>query len=179
MKQVLFVVFCAVLLCGCSKSNTDAAKIEVLSQKVDRLLIEVDSLKSQFTNLPTARYLNGMNFYYHTNTITQMGDCLKATADLISLQGKSIVDDVNAQTRQVGFVSVTNIMNDTSQILDQLQQISLQTSAIQFSITNWPPVSTSDKNLIEMESEVWATKDEIREMDHDLIKIKAQLGINY
>lgn len=183
-KIIISLAGAAVFLCGCNKPNTDNAKFDDLSRKLEIainnetvLAADMAAIKSQTTNLPTLDEINRVDYFYHTNTIAEMGSCLKATADLISIQGKSIVDDVNAATARMWVFNFTNKFGGTGVMLDQLQEISLRTSAIEFSITNWPPVSTSDKSLKEMESEVDATKYEIHEMDHDLIKIKVQLGI--
>ena len=172
-KFIISLACCAALLCGCNKSNTDSAKIDDLSRKLDIainneivLAADIAAIKNQVTNLPSWNTMNNTAYYYHTNMI-----------NFVLSQNQDIQEKVNAATARMFVVTFTNMMRDSGFMLDQLQDISLRTSAIEFSLTNWPPVSTSDKNLMEMESEMSATKDEIHEMDHDLIKIKVQLGI--
>jgi hypothetical protein len=181
-KIILSLAGAIVLICGCNKPNLDSAKIEVLSQNVDTLLRnqyitisnqfaiwrEVESMKSQVTNLPTLSQMDSMSQYYCTNLQVKLQ---AETALIIQL------NELDSQINRIAFTNNLEVLKNTYQIIDKLIDVSVCADSIRFSITNWPPVSTSDKNLMEMESEVWATKDEIHEMDHDLIKIKVQLGI--
>ena len=173
MKKIILLAIGAALLCGCNKQTTDSAQIEALSQKVDLLLSEVDSLKSQVTNLPTAQYLDGMNFYYNTNLSSSIDDIDKGTHILVK-DDKWLMDMDGLMS-----TNATILGDGNSLIIDRVDKILNTTANIEFSLTNWPPVTGKDINLIETESDVSQTKDDVDEIQEDLRKIKTRLGIPY
>lgn len=111
MKKLLISLACgAALLCGCNQSNTDSAKIEALSQKLDTVISNQAAIEAK---LDAA---DKMGLYYYTNQANaQLFYAGKAIDELAADEQKS-VDGINAETRRVAQVTTAMLLTNDVQI---------------------------------------------------------------
>ncbi len=111
MKKILTLLTCAAIFCGCNKTNTDSAKIDALSQKLDMVISNQAAISDRLSVLPSLNDMNGMSQFYFSNTIVSLKNVhseISELAEMQQLQGKMTLD---------GF---SNVLSDTSDIKTKL-----------------------------------------------------------
>lgn len=159
MKSKISIILAIALCAGCSQSQRDNEKIEALTQKVDLLYSNQVIIKAQLDAMP--KIINNVGYYYHTNNVSQMASCLKATMDLMGIQEKSIVEDVNTETRRVSVIMFTNFAGFQADTLDTINQIKLTL-----------PDASENGQRVKM-------FDDVGQIQRDIKDIKFKLGILY
>lgn len=172
MKKIIISLACgATLLCGCNKSNTDSAKIDALSQKLDAVLQNEAAIKAQVDSngqMGLYYYTNGMDrvFYYYTNMV-----------DLSGLEQKSIeskVEATAASQADIQFAAMSGLIErECDLVLTNIAAIPTPAAS-----PNTPQDPVSRVLKIERESDFEQMKTDVDDIKEDLIKIKARLGIN-
>jgi hypothetical protein len=130
MKQVLLVVFSAVLLCGCRKT-ADNSNVEALSNKLEAILQnqslivsnqvidysnqivvlkEVDDVKAKVEKS------NQMALYYYTNQLNAQIFCASNLVEAMASDEQKSVDAINAETRRVSQASASMLLTNDVQI---------------------------------------------------------------
>jgi hypothetical protein len=176
MKKIILLLAGAALICGCNKSNTDSAKIEALSQKLDYVMQnqgitisnqviiwnEVEAVKSEITNLPTWDAMNENSHFYYTNMV-----------GLVSLQAQNIQNTI--------FEESGNVKSSQSATQDSLREIDSSTWQTLFILTNGVThdVGLTQLTVHDMEYDIALMKSDQEAMQDDVTKIKTRLGILY
>jgi hypothetical protein len=125
MKKINVLLICAtVFLCGCDKSNTDNAKIESLSQKLDLVLQNQSTTTSNQTvifneveALKTKAEANSqMALYYYTNQVNAQIFCASNVIGALASDEQKSVDAINSETRQVAEMNTIMILTNDNVI---------------------------------------------------------------
>ena len=186
MKKIIISLVGAVFLCGCNKQTStpgsDSAKIEALSKELNVVLLnqgitisnqiiiwkEIEVVKAEVTNLPSMDQIDSMAHFYNTNEINFLYGFF---TNLPSIDQVNSMDDfyfTNEVSKMVGLST-----NETEFIADELL----------FFSTNTPTHAAGEPNdiermlKIERESDFEQMKVDVDDMQEDLRKIKARLGI--
>ncbi len=122
MKTLILPLSVILFVAGCSNSNDD--KIQALSTKLDAVLANQAAINAKLDALPTVNQLNALSLYNQTNAANYVCTNLES---LIILEGSIVENSVNAETRRVGVIIYTNVMDTEFDTLNTVSQV-LKTS---------------------------------------------------
>lgn len=110
MKWVLLAGVSSVLLGGCDRSNTDNAKIDALSQKLDTAIQNQATIEAKLANDEQ------MGVYFYTNQVNAQIFCASNLISALASDEQKSVDAINTHTFQVAQMNTIMILTNEDMV---------------------------------------------------------------
>jgi hypothetical protein len=149
----------ALALCaGCSNNDS---KLEALSLKLDQIIQTQAVLNAKLDALPSTKQLDGMAFYYHTNTL----NALFSESDKI-LKQNALASSLASQYADLLYTNLARLEAGQNELQQSVWDGNNSSSTAVFILTNG------------LMPDVFYTREASHEFIHDFESIKTRLGIS-